>query len=668
MQKIKYFFPVTFLFLSFSIYANREALNTHSFERIYVFGHHHNSTLIDFVPSITELSGEELLLKRETSLGDTLAKETGVSSTGYGPNSSRPVIRGLDGDRIKMLQNGLGTLDASTQSVDHALSVDMLTIDQIEVVRGPMSLLYGSSAVGGVVNILTDRIHRDFDSGFYGKYNVEGQTAQPGSSQSLVLNYGVDYWMIHADISSRNLGELEVPDFARTQQKRDEEARTGEKAGEVQNSFNKQTSGGAGVSRILENGYVGVSYSFLDNEYGTVSEPDVTIGMEQNRYEFHFEHGFEVGPFNNIRFKSAQADYEHTEFEGAAVGTVFKNEGNESRLELDNTNGDLKGISGLQTRINKLAANGDEAFLPSSKTRAISLFSLQDYKQGKNTYSVGTRIESTKIEKEASANFGASREVDYTSLNFSLGYQYKLSDNSSLNQSLSYTERAPTAQELFANGAHIASSTFEVGRDNLKKEEAVAYEINYKYQENQNEYFASVFVQHFDNFIFLNPTGTTDSESSLAVFNYDQIGAFFYGLELSGLTPIAQNGRTNYLLKSSFDYVRAQSSNGKLDLPRITPARLGTGLQVTRNKWRSDLDLRYVFKQSKVANFETRTDSYVMLDLSFHYDFTFYNRGLTVYTKLNNLLDEEARNHVSTIKDVAPLAGRNATLGIQGTF
>ena len=665
-MKLKYFFLI--YILSISVIADRPVLNTHNDDNIYVFGHRQSSDLIDFVASVTELSGEELLLKRETSLGDTLSRETGVTSTGYGPNSSRPVIRGLDGDRIKILQNGLGTLDASTQSVDHALSIDTLTIDQIEIVRGPMSLLYGSSAVGGVVNILTDRIHRDFEEGFYSKFNVEGQTAQPGVSQSLVLNYGVSNWMIHADASARNLGELNVPDYSRTESTRLSEARTNESPGEVLNSFNKQKNGGLGVSRILDKGYVGFSYSNLDNVYGTVSEADVTIDMKQNRFEFHFDHALPFTIFNRVRIKSTQANYKHTEFEGLATGTVFTNEGNETRLEVDNEKGNLNGVSGVHLRFNKFAANGSEAFLPSSETRMLSVFTLQELKLGNNVLSTGLRFEKNEIEKEASTNFGSAQEKDFTSLNASFGHQYRLAKESSINQSLSYTERAPTAQELFANGAHIASSTFESGSSTLKKEKALAYELNYKYKQDRTEWQISGFVQHFKNFITLTPTGANDTESTLPINNYLQVDANFYGAEVSGLTSLIKNGKTDYSLKSSFDYVRAQASGNKGNLARISPMRLSTGMQISRSKWLTDLDLRYVFKQDQVSQGETITPSYFLVDASIHYDILLGGRGLTVYAKLNNIFDQEARNHVSTIKNLSPLPGRNAVLGIQGTF
>lgn len=544
----------------------------------------------------------------------------------------------------------------------------MLTIDQIEVIRGPVSLLYGSSAVGGVVNVVTDRIHQDYVGGLYGKYNIQGETAQPGASQSILLNYGMDSWMIHLDASSRNLGELQVPDYARTAEKRSEEPRTNEQPGEVTNSFNKQQSGGLGVSRIFDGGHLGVSYSYLDNNYGTVSETDVTIDMEQKRLELHFSHELPTKLFSEVRFKTAQADYKHIEFEGTEQGTVFTNKGNESRIEIDNNIGNLTGISGFHTQISDFSANGDEAFLPSSKSVMLSAFTLQEYKIDSQTLSSGFRFEDNNIEKETSTTFGQAKKNSYSNINGSLGHQYKFSNNSSLNQSFSYTERAPTAQELFSNGAHIASSTFERGNENLKKERALAYEVNFKRQDSSSSLQVSAFYQHFKNFIALAPNGQTDSESNLPVYNYLQLDANFFGFEASGLTPIAQIGKTSYSVKSSFDYVRAKATGSGGNLARITPMRLGTGLQITRSQWQSDLDLQYVFKQDKIAQGETATPAYLMLDLSVHYDFIFQKNGLSIYAKLSNILDEEARNHISTIKDLAPLPGRNFVAGIQGTF
>lgn len=648
--------------------AEREAINKHSSDAIYVIGHQHDSNLIDFVPSVSELSGEKLLLRQEVSLGDTLQKETGVASTGYGPNASRPVIRGLDGNRIVVLQNGLGTIDASAQSVDHAVPIDMLTIDQIEVVRGPMSLLYGSSAVGGVVNVITDRIHQDFDAGFYGKVNVQAQDAQPGSTQSMTLNYGVSNWMIHVDGTLRNMGELQTPGFARTAEKRASEARTNETAGEVVNSFNKQQNVGIGVSRILEDGYLGVSYYNLTNQYGTVSETDVSIDMDQSRFELQYGKRLNLGFISELRVKSAQSSYKHIEYEGQNVGTTFKNDGNETRVELVNKGEALKGISGIQTKFNKFVADGAEAYVPSTEGSDISVFTLQDLVFGKQTLSVGARGEFNKIEKKASSTFGAATDKDFSSFSLSLGHQVKLNKGLSLNHSISFTQRAPTAQELYSNGAHIATSTFERGNANLRKEKATAIESSLKWDNEKTNGRVSVFLQNFDDYISLDPTGTTDTESTLAIYDYRQGGANIYGFEVEGDIELAKLNKGTLGLHNTWDYVRGRATGSRGDLARMTPMRLGSELTYEKSRWTAGLEGRYTFKQTHTAQSETRTGGFFLMNANFHYDLVFGKTAFMLYAKANNIFDKEARNHVSFIKDIAPLAGRNFVLGLTANF
>jgi iron complex outermembrane receptor protein len=632
---------------SLATYAARKPINDHQNDDIYVFGHYHDNSLIDFVPSVVELSGEDLLRKKETSLGDTLSSEVGVASSGFGPNAGRPIIRGQDADRVRLLQNGLGTLDASTQSADHAVAIDMLSIDQIEIIRGPMSLLYGPTTTGGIVNVNTDRIHRESAPGLYGKYNVEAQTAQPGTSQAALLNYGTQDWMIHVDASSNNLGEMKVP-LAND---------------EVENSFNKQTSYGAGVSRIFDKGHVGISYTGLDQVYGVVAEADVTIDMAQKRFELHSEYRFDNSFINKVRVKSAQSDYKHTEMEGSATGTVFTNVGNESRVELFHGEKGAQGIFGVHTKFNDFAAVGEEAFLPASKTSMIGLFSLYEIAKGKNIFDGSLRFESHKVKKES----GTLIDKDFNNINVAFGHTYKLSDTYSLNYNASYTERAPTAQELFALGAHKAASTYVIGDSELKKEDSYALESSFTYEKDANKVRVSAFYQYFNNYIALNPTGGTDAESNLGIFNTSQVNARFYGAEFEGDFYLTQMNKGALSLLVNGDYVRAQTTDN-INIARITPARVGLGLEYAQNRWTVDLMNRLVFSQSKTAAFETTTKSYTLTDVGTHYDLVRSKTSLMIYAKLRNLFDQEARNHVSAIKNLAPLAGRNFVAGLQGTF
>ena len=653
------------VFIPFTVFSQTKEVKV---QDIQVLGHQDATNLVDFIPSVSKIEGKELQKRRQTSLGDTLQSEAGVTSTQFGPNASRPVIRGLDGDRIRILQNSLGTLDASTQSLDHAIPVDVLTLESIEIVRGPMSLLYGSSAVGGVVNLVTNRVHSTFEEGFNSQVLTQGETVNNGLSSGATMNYGSNRWMFHVDGSTRNLQDQEIPGHARSSKIRstdplppgEEEAKD-----KLPNSFNKQDNVAAGVSRIFDQGYLGVSFNHFNTSYGSVAEEEVSIDMTQNRFELHGEYRPENSVFSKFKLKSAQSDYFHKEIEGGETGTEFKNNGNETRLEALNKKGNVEGVSGIQTQIFKFSANGDEAFLPKTDTQKYALFTYQELRIEKHAYSVGGRIENSDIAKKSSANFGDSDEKSFATWNGSLGYQYKFNNEHSLSSSFSYTERAPNFQELYAGGAHLATGTFEQGDTSLNKEKAYALELSFKRDTGNHRLVANIYGQRFNDFIFLNPTGATDGGSGLPIYNYEQVNAVFYGgdIENKNKLGVFNSGLLNLVTK--FDIVRAKNTTTGDNLPRISPPRLSAGLEYQKDKWSTDVEVQYVTNQTKTAPNENRTDAYSLVNAGYSYDLTSDRFAVNLFARVRNIFDVEARNHVSTLKEIAPLPGRNFILGAQ---
>ncbi len=637
---------------------------------IQVIGHQSGQSLVDFIPSVTTIKGKELQKKRQTSLGDTLSQEAGVTSTQFGPSASRPVIRGLDGDRIRILQNSLGTLDASTQSLDHAIPVDTLTVDQIEIVRGPMSLLYGSSAVGGVVNIVTNRIHSEYEAGFSTQILSQGETANNGLSNAVQMNYGKNNWMFHIDGSTRNLGDQKIPKYSRSSKKRESDPVAKEVKNKIPNSYNQQDNMALGVSKIFSKGYIGASFNHYNTSYGTVVEDEVNIDMIQNRFELHGEYRPDSAIFRKIKFKSAQSDYQHKELESGDTGTIFKNNGNESRLELINKSGEFEGVSGLQTQIFTFKASGEEAFLPTSDNYKYSAFTYQELKKEKNTFSAGARIESTDIKKKASANFGAKDERNYVGLNASLGHQYKFNQENSLSTSVSYTERAPNFQELYSNGAHVATGTFEIGSDQLTKEKATAAEISFKSTTNKNQFTANVYSQFFNDYIALNPTGNTQTVDGedFDEYAYQQVDAVFYGMDLENKNNLGtiRNGVVSLINK--FDFIRAKNKKSGDNLSRISPPRFSAGVEYSKDNWSTDVEAQYVFEQTKTSPNETRSKAYTLTNIGYNYTFTGQRSALSLFARVRNIFDVEARNHVSFLKEIAPLPGRNLIVGAQLQF
>jgi iron complex outermembrane receptor protein len=618
-----------------------------------------SNTLVDFVPSVTTLKTNELRKRREITLGDTLRSEPGVQSSSFGPNASRPVIRGLDGDRIRVLQNGLGVLDASGQSVDHAVPVDTLVIDSVEVVRGPMSMLYGSSAVGGVVNINTTRIHSAFEQGAISELQLQGDSSQDALSTGAKMDYGTKNWMFHLDGGYRNANDLRIP----APKKKDRIKEPGQmmNVDKLTNSASVQKSAALGASRIFSKGYLGMSYYFFDNLYGTVAEETVDIKMKQNRIELHGEYKFDNSVLNSVRLKTAQSDYSHKELEGGEVGTTFANEGNESRLEFMTSAADIKGISGLQTQNFNFSAKGDEAFLPTSKNSAISFFTLQTLKVNDNTYSVGGRAENSHVDIQS---FG-SKEKNFNGLNGSLGYGRKLMTDVNLNTSLSYSERLPNAQELFASGAHLATGIFEQGDEDLKKEKAFALEAGVKYETKNEMLSINLYTQKFKDYVALINSNTTDTDSGFDIYNYEQVDAIFYGFEVDSKKKI---GATPFNVIVRGDLVRAKDTDSGKNLPRISPPRATLGLEWAKDRILADVEAQYNFEQTKTSPDEKRTDSFTLLNAGMTYDLIQFSGKYSFFGRVKNILNQEARLHTSTLKEIAPMAGRHVVAGVQFTY
>lgn len=621
-----------------------------------------SNKLVDFIPSVSKISGKDLRKKRQTSLGDTLQAEPGVNSTTFGPSASRPVVRGLDGDRIRVLQNGLGTLDASTQSLDHAIPIDTLLIEQIELVRGPMSLLYGSSTVGGVVNIMTNRIPLKFEEGVSSKILSQAESVNRGFSNSGQVNYGKNNWMVHVDASTRNLGDQRIPGYARSEGRRHTSplASGNEPNKKIPNSYNKQDSQAIGTTKFFEHGHVGLSFNHFNTNYGTVVEERVTINMIQNRYELNAEYR-PNDFFETIKLKSALSDYNHREKNAGVTGTNFKNHGIETRIE-----GKIKpGVIGAQTQSYKFSALGAEAFLPEVENTKAALFALIEQKSERHTFSQSVRVEKINMARTASDNFGVAQKKTFSSTNGAFGYQFQANEENSFATHLSYTERAPTFQELYAKGGHLATGTFEQGNEMLKLEKSEAIELIYKNITNKNNFTFNLYGQRFDNFISLNPSNSIDATTNLPVYNYQQLGAVLYGTDLENRFQFMETEKGSWSFISKFDYVRAKEAHSNRNIPRISPARLSGALEYLQETWSTDLEVQRVFEQRDVALFENKTAAYTLTNLGYNYNFKSEKRQANLFFRLRNIFDVEARNHISTLKEISPLPGRNAIIGAQ---
>jgi len=651
--------------------------NAH-YKKILVLGKKQESSLLDTVPTVTTLEGDDLVKQRTTSLGETLSKQAGVNASSYGPTASRPIIRGLDGDRIRVLQNGIGVLDASGASQDHAVPFDPIAADSIEIVRGPVTLLYGSSAVGGVVNVTNSRIHDEYTEGFAGVFDAQTSSVNSGAEAAIKADYGANRWMWHVDGSLDKTKDLKIPGYERSVPQRISDPITPEPRDREVNSSSQLGSGALGTSYVSDAGYLGLSVATYKSNYGVVVEPDTRIDMRQTRFDI--AGGLKnVGIFKEIRLKTAESIYKHQEIEEGVAGTTFKNNGNESRLELvQKEQGRWSGTVGAQSNVFQFSALGEEAFLPKTTNTALALFGFEEYDLSPVKISFGLRGEADRVKPEVSGPFTLTDAASFATGSAALGGSYKFTPTFSTALNLSYNERAPNYEELFADGPHGATFTFQRGDPNLKKEKSLAAEWSLRHESRDLTGVLSLYTQHFSNFIALTPTGVFDDTDGsgvagdgpedLPIYDYLSQAANIYGAEadVKMNLPVGVPGRLDLELRG--DYVRGKNSATGDNLPRMSPPRLMVGLEHTWERWSSDVDVQQVFKQAKIARYETPTDGYVQADLGLGYKLKRGGTETLLFGRVNNIFDVEERNHVSFLKDYTQLGGRNFIVGVRGYF
>lgn len=610
---------------------------------------------------VTVLSGDNLVRKLQPTIGETLSQEPGIRSTYFGPNASRPVIRGLEGDQIQVLQNGIGNLDASQTSVDHNVAIDPLSVERIEVIRGPAALLYGSKAVGGVVNVIDNRIpNQPIAEKITGVTDARYNSANNERSGSILLEGGVGNYAWHVNGFKRLTDNVEIPGFANSD-------KTG-KRGEILNSQSNSEGGTVGVSKFFKKGYFGISATNYQSNYGTVAEEEVTIDMEQKRFDIAGSYKEPLKYIKEVKYKAGYSDYEHTEFEGEEVGTVFENEGYNGRIEiLHDKLGLFEGAIGLQSESSDFSALGEEAYLPPATTDINSAFIFEEIPFDKLTLQLGGRLDHQRIQTDQTASFGAAKSRDDLTGSGSLGFVYKLPKGYSTALSASYTQRAPNSQELYANGEHVATNTFENGDENLDIQQSTGLDLSFRKETGSVTGEVNFFYNHFQDFITLQATGGTSSDGS-PIYNFVNLPAEFYGAEFKTGFKAYDKASTKLDFEIRGDYVEARNRNTGEPLARISPARIGGSAIYQYQKTSLRLDLDYTFSANHVPTSETKTDGYTMLNLGTDYEI---NVGPTIsklYLQATNLLDEEARNHVSFLKDQAPFAGRSIMIGIKTAF
>lgn len=630
--------------------------------------------------NVAVVAGEELAHRRQSTLGETLNGLPGVNSDTFGGGASRPVIRGQTAPRVKVLSDGAALMDASEVSPDHAVSGEPLLLDRIEILRGPSALLYGGGAIGGAVNLIDKKIPTEVPpAGGEGTAEVRVGSADNERAGVLGLTAGTGPFAVRVELAGRRTDDYEVPDW-------DEDTLDG--------SFNRTSTATLGLSWIGSRGYLGAAYTEQHSKYGLPGHSHEyeschphgsslhcgghDHGEDDHDHDHDHEHDHEdppivdlvskrldvrgelADPFSGverIRFRGGYTDYAHDEIDEGAVSTTFTNKGYDARLEAQHAPiaGVIRGVVGAQTSRSDFAAVGAESFIPKSRVDSNAIFLLEEYVTG------AWRFEGALRQEWQDARALGRPDASHSPFSISAAANWGFAPGYSLSLALSRSQRAPSAQELYARGVHLATNTYEIGDAELDVETALSAELTLRKTTGATTFSASAYHYDYDGYIYAR---TLDQFEDFRLIRYSQDDATFTGVE----------GEVRHAFTPEFsatvfgDYVRAKFKHGGGDLPRIPAGRLGVRADMARGEWSGNLEYVRVFEQDEIAAFESETPGYDMVNATLAYDFSVGGMESQAFVRGTNLLDELALNHASFISDLAPLRGRNFVLGLRTRF
>jgi len=674
---------------------------------------------------VAVLTGEELDARKGATLGDTISRMPGVQTTYFGPGVGRPVIRGQEGPRVAVVANGVGNMDASTVSADHATSIEPFLADQIEVLKGPATLLFGSGAIGGAVNVVDGRIAGELpDRPLSGRAELRGNSANDERSGMFRLDgLNAGNLVLHVDGLVRNGDDYRIPGHAidpaalDDDHDHDHDGHDDELGprGRLDNSSVRTRAGGVGATWFGENGYLGASLGTYRSNYGIPNgahvhgddehdhdhddddheheeeeggEHDVRIDMVQNRFALKGGLNDPLPFLQSLTVRTAWTDYEHTELEAGTPSTRFTNKGMEGRIEaVQRPLAGWNGAFGLQFGNSDFGAQGEEAFVPNTGTDTLGLFVLQEKQFGPLKLELGGRHDRIKLDPD-----DGQRNRDFGATNLSAAGIWTLSDGFDLRFGIDSSERAPTNEELYAAGAHIATRSLEIGDADLKTERGQRVELGMHAHNDHVDVSASIYQTRFKDFIYLADTGVV--EHGLPVRVWTQHDATFKGAEAEAMFHLVQSDNGgDWDLRVFGDYVKAElDGNGGRSadiavphgdhshhydvelanggyLPRISPARVGADLRWARDGWRASVGAIRYGSQKDVAQNEAPSDGYTLVDahLAYRWDRSGGN-SYELFLDGSNLTDREVRPHTSLLRDYAPLPGRGVAFGIRAWF
>lgn len=631
---------------------------------------------------VSVLQGNALVRQREATLGESLDGEPGITGSHFGAGASRPVIRGMDGPRVKLLSDGAEIQDASTVSPDHAVVSEPLLATQIEVLRGPSALVYGAGAVGGVVNVLDGKVPTAVpEKGIEGQAELRAGSAAREKAGAFSLTGGAGNIAVHVEGAARDADDYRV-------------GRGWSGGTRVPGSFNRTDTGSVGLSWVGSRGYLGLAFTRQTAKYGLPGHNHDFEGChthgdhlhcgghghDEDKHGHDHDHDHEEGAvpvvdlrservdlrgelrnpfagFEAIRLRAGTTDYVHDEVEGGEVATTFKNKANDVRVELQHAPlAGWRGLFGVQGSERKFSAQGEEAYVQPTRTRRWGLFVLEEYRVGDWRFEGALRHDRQTVEAQDS-----NVERSHNGTSASLGAVWRFTPGYALGASLTRASRAPTAEELFARGLHMATATYERGDADLRAETSRNIDLSLRKTSGATTFDLTVFHNQIRNYIYGR---TLDEHEGLQLLQYSQADATFTGWE----------GRVRHALNRHMgvtvfgDSVRARLDGGG-HLPRIPAARVGLRLDANWQSWEGEVEWLQVARQKRVAEFETATPGYGMLNLGLAYNSrTSGGTPWQVYLKGRNLTDRLAYAHTSFIKSAAPLVGRSVSVGVRVAF
>ena len=638
---------------------------------------------------VTVLSGEELQKKMGTTIGDTLKNELGITSQSFGPGVGTPVIRGQSGPRVRVLQNSIGNNDVSSLSPDHANGVNPISAERIEVLRGPSTLLYGNGAIGGIVNVIDNRIPEQVPDKLLGGVVAQRyDSASDLTSSALKLDGGKDKFAFHLDgfyndQNNTHIGGQQIDESAAraTDPTLEGTPVLNNPNGVIPNSNARSRGGSAGASVIGDIGLVGAAINSLENNYGippngTGGAP-VRVQMNQTKYDFKGQLNQPFALAKELRLKFGYTDYKHVELDNGEAATTFLNKTYESRLELEHQPlGIVKGVMGFQSVNSDFSALGAEALVPKSKIDSYGLFAVESFKIKDITYELGLRGEWQGISPETTYS-----SVSYVPLSGSVSALWDITKQHQLSLGVTQSQRAPQIQELFSNGVHEATMSYEKGDVNLQKEISYNLDLGYKFNTSWMTSELNLFNNWVNDYIYQQQDYQvyneviedfqlicSDPGACVPVLQSAQANAIFRGFEAKTLFPLMQNHYGAIDLTLFGDYTRGTFDQGG-NVPRMPPLRYGFELSYEKNDLTTQARLTRGEAQNDAGENQSNTPGYLLLNLGAQYQLaTFHQSEVQLFATGKNMLNENIRNSTSYLRNFAPDPGRSAEIGIRVSY